>query len=160
MESDDRATPFYHHLFLGCWPHKVFPRWLLWSAEEGVSEDRGQVVQYSAIVNETQLVGSQSGEPIVPIRDWASFLEPQFKRLTGIKRYHHFRFDRCSPGVVYLKLHSGSDEERRRLVKDQFWRPEASDLPPQILPSGFSQERKHYLFEKVTAERRQRAWYV
>ena len=56
--------------------------------------DLEQVVRSSAIVNETQLVGTQSGEPILPIRDLASFLEPQFKRLAGIKRYHHFRFDR------------------------------------------------------------------
>ena len=47
--------------------------------------DLEQVVQSSAIVNESQLVGSQTGEPIVPVRDWANFLGPKFKRLTGIK---------------------------------------------------------------------------
>ena len=47
--------------------------------------DLEQVVQSSAIVNESQLVGSETGEPIVPVRDWANFLGPKFKRLTGIK---------------------------------------------------------------------------
>ena len=111
--------------------------------------DLEQVVQSSAIVNESQLVGSQTGEPIVPVRDWANFLGPKFKRLTGIKRFHHFRFDKSSPGVVYLKLHSSSEEEKRRLVKDPKWRPEGTDLPPVIPPSGLSLERQQYLFEKI-----------
>ena len=35
VERDDRAAPFCHHLFLICWLHKVFPRWLLWSRSFG-----------------------------------------------------------------------------------------------------------------------------
>ena len=35
--------------------------------------DIEEVVKSSSVVNECQLVGSQSGEVIVPIRDWANF---------------------------------------------------------------------------------------
>ena len=111
--------------------------------------DLEQVVQSSAVVNKSQLVGSQAGESIVPMKDWAGSLGPHFRRLTGIKRYHHFRFDKNTPGVVHLRLYSDSPEEKRRLVKDQNWKPDASDLPPTIPPSGMSLERQQYLFEKI-----------
>ena len=111
--------------------------------------DLEQVVQSSAVVNKSQLVGSQTGESIVPMKDWAGFLGPHFQRLTGIKHCHHFRFDKNTPGVVHLRLHSDSPEEKRRLMKDQNWNTNASDLPPIIPPSGMSLERQQYLFEKI-----------
>ena len=111
--------------------------------------DLEQVVQSSAVVNETQLVGSQTGEPIVPMRDWASFLGPHFKKLTGIKKYHHFRFDKSSPRVVYLRVNSDSPEEKRCLLKDPSWKPDPSDLPPVITPTGLSLDRQQYLFDKI-----------
>ena len=111
--------------------------------------DLEQVVQTSAVVNECQLDGSQTGESIVPVRDWASFLGPKFKKLTGIKQYHHFRFDKSSPGAVYLRVHSDSVEEKRILVKDPSWKPDATDLPPLIQPTGLSLDRQTYLFEKI-----------
>ena len=45
--------------------------------------DIEEVVQSSSVVNECQLVGSQGGDVIVPVRDWASFLSPRFRRLHG-----------------------------------------------------------------------------
>ena len=51
-----------------------------------------EVVRSSSVVNECQLVGSQTGNVIVLVRDWADFLSPKFHRLTGIKKYHHFQF--------------------------------------------------------------------
>ncbi|MCG8625900.1 MAG: hypothetical protein MJE68_28370, partial [Proteobacteria bacterium] len=32
---------------------------------------------------------------------------------------------------------------------DRYWRPEGTDLPPVIPPSGLSLERQQYLFEKI-----------
>ena len=111
--------------------------------------DLEQVVQSSAVVKETQLVGSQTGEPIVPTRDWANFLGPHYKKLTGIKRYHHFRFDKSSPGAVYLRVNSESAEEKRCLLKDPSRRPDPSDLPPVITPTGLSLDRQQYLHDKI-----------
>ena len=92
---------------------------------------------------------SQTGEPIVPMRDWASFLGPHFKKLTGIKKYHHFRFDKSSPGVVYLRVNSDSQEEKRCLLKDPSWKPDPSDLPPVITPTGLSLDRQRYFFDNI-----------
>ena len=36
--------------------------------------DLEQVVQSSAVVNKSQLVGNQTGESVVPMKDWAGFL--------------------------------------------------------------------------------------
>ena len=79
----------------------------------GSLADITEVIEFSS-----HLVGSQEGEVVVPTRDWAEFLSPKFRRVVGIKQYHHFRFDRSSPGVVYLKLHSGTVEQRM-ITKDR-----------------------------------------
>ena len=110
--------------------------------------DIEQVIQSSSVVNECQLVGSQTGEMIVPVRDWASFLAPHFRKLTGIKKFHHFHFSTSFPGVVKLQQQSDSPEERS-LLKDPNWKPVATDLPPIIQPTGLSFECKQYLFEKI-----------
>ena len=111
--------------------------------------DIEQVVQSSSKVNECQLVGSQTVDVIVPVRDWANFLSMKFRRLTGVKKYHHFHFSTSFPGAVKLQLHSGAAEEEQHLLKDLSWTPEASDLPPVIQPTGLSLERQQYLFEKI-----------
>ena len=111
--------------------------------------DIKQVIRSSSVVNECQLVGSQTGEVIVPVRDWADFLSPRFRRLTGIKKYYHFNFSTSFPGVVKLQLHSEAMEEQQRLLKDPTWKPDATNLPPVIHPSGLSIERQQYLFERI-----------
>ena len=100
----------------------------------GVSSlsDMEHVIRSSSDVNECQLVGSQTGDVIVPVRDWADFLSPKFRRLTGIKKYHHFHFSTSFPGVVKLQLHSGATEKQQHLLKDPIWKPDATNLPPVI----------------------------
>ena len=111
--------------------------------------DIEQVVQSSLVVNECQLVGSQAGNVIVPVRDWANFLSPRFCRLVGVKQYHHFHFSTSFCGVAKLQKHSGATEDEQLLLKDPHWKPDAADLPPVIQPTGLSLERKQYLFEKI-----------
>ena len=108
-----------------------------------------QVVQSSSVVNECQLVGSQTGEVIVPVRDWAEFLSPRFRRLVGIKQYHHFHFSTTYPGVVEVQQHSGATEKQQHLLKDPSWKPDATNLPPIIQLTGLSLERRQYLFKKI-----------
>ena len=107
--------------------------------------DLEEIVLSSSVVNECQLVGSQTGNVIVPVRYWADFLSPKFRRLIGIKKYHHFQFSTSFPGVVKLKVHSGGQS----LLKDPTWTLAATDLPPVIQPTGLSLERQQYLFEKI-----------
>ena len=52
-------------------------------------DDFANVVRSSADINHAQLVGTQSGEVVVPTYDWCSFLSSKFRKLVGIKRLHH-----------------------------------------------------------------------
>ena len=62
-------------------------------------DDIVRVVESSADVNSAQLVGTQTGEILVPMYDWATFFAPFFKPLHQIKKYHHFHFSSTCPGV-------------------------------------------------------------
>ena len=57
-----------------------------------------------------QLVGTQSGEPVVPVYNWASYLGVHFRSIPHLKQYQHI-FSATHPGVVTLKEHSNSSED-------------------------------------------------
>ena len=44
-------------------------------------DDLVSVVNQSAVVNKTQLVGSQSGEVVFPTYDWADYLGQHFDKI-------------------------------------------------------------------------------
>ena len=111
-------------------------------------DDLARVVEESAACNLCQLVGTQDGTTIVPSRDWAGFLSSHFRRLDGIKQYHHFRFERDHPGVVFLKKTATAEEEMRCLLRG-VWLPSPEDKPPSIIPAGLSLERRQYLYDKI-----------
>ena len=110
-------------------------------------DDLAHVVEESAACNHCQLVGAQDGSTIVPSRDWAGFLSSHFRRLDGIKKYHHFRFERDHPGVVFLK-ETATAEETRCLLSG-VWSPSPADKPPPITPKGLSLERREYLYQRI-----------
>ena len=99
--------------------------------------------------NKAQLVGTHDGTVIVPVYDWASFLERFFKRIPNIKSYHHFRFSKDEPGKVYVKQSSSSPEESLMLLKNRTVLPPASQLPAKINPTGLSQKHKQYLYQEI-----------
>ena len=107
------------------------------------------VVNESAVVNRAQLVGSQSGEVIVPTYNWAEYLGSQFEKIHGIKSNHHFLFSSLHPGTVRVKQYCESEEITHLILKDQAWRPTAAELPPVIHPTGLSIDRQWYLFQKI-----------
>ena len=111
-------------------------------------DNLARVVEESAACNICQLVGAQDGSTIVPSRDWAGFLSSHFRRLDGIKQYHHFRFERDHPGVVFLKKTATAEEEQRVLLRG-VWLPSYVDKPPPIAPTGLSLERQRYLVDKI-----------
>ena len=78
-----------------------------------------------------------------------SFLERYFKRITNIKKYHHFRFSKESPGVVFCKEFVNSLEQLFVLLKNRAIVLPSSVLPSIIRPDGLSQERKNYLYQEI-----------
>ena len=60
----------------------------------------------------SQLVGTQEGQVLVTAYQWASFFEPHFAKLVGIKKLQHFRFDSSSPGIVFVREYSDSRKKQ------------------------------------------------
>ena len=67
----------------------------------------------------------------------------------GVKQYHHFRFERDHPGVVFLKKTATAEEEQRLLLRG-VWSPSAVDMPLSITPAGLTLERRKYLRSCMT----------
>ena len=112
-------------------------------------DDVVDVVNTSADVNVVQLVGSQSGEPIVPVYNWVTYLGSHFRSIPHLKKYHHFTFSATHPGVVMLKEYSNTSEETFTMLDSGSWSPVASELPSLIVPSGLPLERQWYLYRQI-----------
>ena len=106
------------------------------------------MVNKSADCNVAQLVSREDGSTIVPSYDWTDHFAPHFKKLPGIKKYHHFRMSSSTPGSVFVKEHSDSTEVRIDLLKDS-WSPDAHELPRLTPPRGLSADRQWYMFEQI-----------
>ena len=116
-------------------------------------DDLARVVDDSAACNVCQLVGAQDGCVLIPTQDWAGFLSSYFRRLDGIKQYHHLHFERDHPGAVFLRKTAVAEEEERKLLRVA-WRPSVVDKPPSITPQGLSYERRKYLYKKYESTAR------
>ena len=114
-------------------------------------DDIVDAVNTSATPNVAQLVGSQSGDTIVPVYNWSDYFDQNTLKtaLKGIKQMHHFHFSSGFPGQVKVKSEHTSTERCITLRKVSTWSPMPADLPPQIVPSGLPLERKWYLFDKI-----------
>ncbi len=86
---------------------------------------------------------------VVPTHNWTDLFAPHFRKFEGIKKYHHFRFHSSMPGVVFARIHSDTAEEEVKLLKDEPWTPDLTELPDQVFPKGLSAERQWYLFDKI-----------
>ena len=92
-------------------------------------QDIAEVVESSADVNVPQLVGTQSGEPVVPI-----YLQHHFRKVPHMKSFHHFHFDAQHKGMVTMKQYSDSDETTFNILVDDDWCADVGELPTTILP--------------------------
>ena len=63
-----------------------------------------------------------------------------------IKRLHHFQFTSEDLGTVIVKRSCDGEEERLDLMISQ---PSVEDFPELVLPSGLSDARQWYLFQKI-----------
>ena len=72
-----------------------------------------------------------------------------FQKIANIKKFHHFRFSKDEPGVVYCQEYLTSPEQACMLLKDGAVIPPVSALLHKINPEGLSGERKNYLHRKI-----------
>lgn len=100
-------------------------------------------------VNKAQLVSTHDGRVIVPVYDWCTFLGQYLKKITNIKKYHHFRFSKDESSVVYCREYLTSPEQACVLLKDGAVIPPVSVLPQKINPEGLSDERRNYLHREI-----------
>ena len=112
-------------------------------------QDLERVVNTSADANVAQLVGTQSGEVVVPTYDWAGMFAGRLRKLKHIKKFHHFTISESAPGSVEVKIESDSHSEQFSLILDTTWRPSSHQLPHIVPPSGLSLERQWYLFNQI-----------
>ena len=108
-----------------------------------------QVVNDSAQCNFAQLVTTEDGSNMVPMFDWTDFFANHTKKIPGIKKYHHFRFDSSHPGKVFVRIHSDCLEEELDLLKVESWLPDPNAYPAQLTPKGLSSQRQWYLHDKI-----------
>ena len=138
-----------HTKFSPDWCYGLFKQ-LYRKSKIGCLDDIVRVVK-SAAVNCAQLVGTQDGRVLVPTYDWATFFDRPFRQrvLKGIKAMHHLQFTDAQPGYAFDKDSVDGPEQVIQLTQDDEWKPQASDLPPEIPPPGLSLERQQYLYDKI-----------
>lgn len=68
-------------------------------------------------VSVSKLCGLHDGTLLVPVYDWVTFLEPCFKKIPGISTFHHFRFSKDHPGVVFCQTLVDSAEIEFQILK-------------------------------------------
>ena len=95
----------------------------------------------SSNVNIAQPVGNQR---IVPLFDCHNYFEAKFRKLT-----HKFVFSSDCPGTVNISEFSNTNESTITLLHDATWSPSPAELPQLLYPTGFSNERQWYLYEKI-----------
>ena len=98
--------------------------------------------------NVAKLCGLHDGTVLVPVYDWAKFLETYFKKIPGISKFHHFRFSKDHPGVVFCKTLIGSREIEFTILKSPNVRP-PNQQPPKIILLGLDEQRKQVLFREI-----------
>ena len=96
----------------------------------------------SAEAKMAQLVGTQSGEVVVPTFNWTCVFAGRLRKLKHIKRYHHFIISATALGCVSVRLESDSAEDMVALLIDSMWNPSPNDLPPAVVPSSLSLKRQ------------------
>ena len=131
------------------WCFGLFKR-LYRRTKVGSLKSVAQVVNESADCNFSQLISDEDGNTIVPTYDWTDFFAPHLKKVTSIKKYHHFRCDASKPGVVFVKEHADTEEEEIDLFKaTTHWTPDPEELPRVVVPKGLSAERQWYLYDSI-----------
>ena len=116
----------------------------------GSLEDIAAVMNDSSVVNFAQLVGTSEGEILVQSYDWTGFFSKMFRKIDGIKQYHHFSFEEevLREGELIVQKSCSDVPSRIKFLKNaQFVFPDI--LPEVVQPRGLTAERQWYLYEKI-----------
>ena len=109
------------------------------------------------LVSNSSILGKNIPLPTVDISgkrnvfwyDWSEFLSNYFSPIPAITKYHHFRFDHSSPGVVFVKEYSAMQEISVPIYRETST-IDTTAMPEIVHPPGMSLERRIlYLYEKI-----------
>ena len=137
--------------FLPAGHTKFAPKWCFGLGKQAIRKtyiydlfELDSAIENSSVtgVNITQLCGLHDGQFIVKTYDWVKVLEHYFKKLPGIKGYHHFRFSKSSPGHVFCRRTFDSAEEEYNLLRNPENIPPRRVYPTVITPVGIDLDRK------------------
>ena len=112
-------------------------------------KDLCDVVTQSAACNKVEVVGWEDGVPIIPTYDWNTYFAERMNKVTGIKKFQHFKFDRSIKGRVQHRTVCDGEWSTVELVKSAAWCPSSTLLPDVVEPKGLDAKRQWYLYDKI-----------
>lgn len=101
----------------------------------------------SAICNTSKLVGTHTGDVLVPTYDWVAMLSKYFYKVPNITDFHHFRIKSSDPGTVHCLRRLDSPPTILNLFKKNT--KFVKEMPEIIQPHGFTAARKKYLYQEI-----------
>ena len=75
-----------------------------------------------------KLVGTQSGEVVVPVFHWKATFSACLIKLKNIKKFHYLEFNTATPEYVSYRLQSDTDKESISLLLGGSWCPSSTEL--------------------------------
>ena len=112
-------------------------------------DEMQEVVRKSMICgqNISQLTKDADGRKLVNWYDWKSYLCTLYKTIPNITTYHHFRFDKKSKGIAFVRTLVDSPELAVTISSGNAI--DIHKLPPEIVPKGLDLKRQWYLHEEI-----------
>ncbi len=107
-------------------------------------EDVEQVINISAVANEAVRYKKELGRVWY---DFASFLSSHFKELSGLTKFHHFRFSKLELGKIYCSKKSGDEEIPFVLLNNNSFNFNQIPFILEIQP--LTLKRQWYLYNKI-----------
>ncbi len=107
-------------------------------------EDVEQVINISAVANEAVRYKKELGRVWY---DFASFLSSHFKELSGLTKFHHFRFSKLKLGKVYCSKKSGGEEIPFVLLNNNGFN--FNQIPSILEIQPLTLKRQWYLYNKI-----------
>ena len=98
--------------------------------------------------NIPQITKRVDGRRLVKWYDWKSYFCTLYKTIPNITTYHHFRFDKKSPGIVFVQTLADSPEIAVTISSENTI--DIHKLPREIIPKGLDLKRQWYLYEEIS----------
>ena len=95
--------------------------------------------------NKVYVIGNEDEQSTKPFHyyNWADFLSSFCQTIPQITSYHHFRFEKDHPGIVFVHEFADSKVKALTIIKPGTC-INSDSLLSEIFPSGLSEERKQY----------------